>query len=61
MKITLPYGKDETVAVELDDARVAGFLEPNPVEIKDEAQALRRAVDAPIGAPLAHWPVRCGG
>ncbi len=51
MQITLPYGKDGDLRAELPDARVAGFLEPNTVDIADESQTLRKAVEAPINAP----------
>jgi lactate racemase len=51
MQITLPYGKDGDLQASLTDERVAGFLEPNTVDIADEATTLRAAVGAPINAP----------
>lgn len=51
MRITLPYGKDGNLQGSLPDERVAGFLEPNTVDIADETATLRAAVDAPINAP----------
>ncbi len=51
MIVRVPYGKQDSIDVEVDDARVAGVLEPNPVEIGDEIATIRRALDKPIGAP----------
>lgn len=51
MKITVPYGKDETRSAELPDHRVAGFVEPNTVDIGDETHTIREALDHPIDAP----------
>jgi len=51
MKLSLPYGRDGTVAIEIDDARVAGTVTPNDVAIGDETGTIRAAVDNPIGGP----------
>ena len=51
MQIDLPYGRGETVSAEIPDARVAGFVSPNTVEIGDELQTLRQALSQPIDAP----------
>lgn len=51
MQITLPYGKDGDLQGSLPDERVAGFVEPNTVDIADETVTLRAAVETPINAP----------
>jgi len=51
MIVRVPYGKQDSIEVEVDEARVAGVLEPNPVEIGDEIATIRRALDNPVGAP----------
>jgi len=51
MQITLPYGKDGDLQGSLPDERVAGFVEPNTVDIADESVTLRAALDAPINGP----------
>ncbi len=47
MKIKVPYGKDH-VTVTVDDSRVAGIVNPNPVECGDEQIMLKRALDQPL-------------
>lgn len=49
MKIKIPYGK-EKVAVEVDDDRVLGVIEPNPVYIGDEAEIIRKGIENPINS-----------
>lgn len=49
MKIKLPYGK-EKVVVEVDDDRVLGVIEPNPVHIGDEAEIIRKGIENPINS-----------
>jgi len=49
MKIKIPYGK-EKVAVEVDDDRVSGVIEPNPVHIGDEAEIIRKGIENPINS-----------
>ncbi len=51
MRIDVPYGKDEHLAVELPEARLAGILEPNDVPIADERETLLRDVREPLDAP----------
>ena len=49
MDIRVPYGKKE-VAVTIEDARFAGSVYPNEVEIGDENDVLRGALDNPFGS-----------
>lgn len=49
MKIKLPYGK-EKIVVEVDDDRVLGVIEPNPVHIGDEAEIIRKGIENPINS-----------
>ena len=49
MDIRVPYGKKE-VAVTIEDARFAGSVYPNEVEIGDENDVLRGALDKPFGS-----------
>jgi nickel-dependent lactate racemase len=50
MILKIPYGQDGEFEVKLDDRRVAGTVTPNDVEIGDETQTIRRAVENPVGA-----------
>ena len=49
MKIKIPYGK-EKVAVEVDDDRVLGIIEPNPVYIGEETEIIRKGIENPINS-----------
>ena len=49
MKIKIPYGK-EKVAVKVDDDRVLGVIEPNPVCSGDEAETIRKGIQNPISS-----------
>lgn len=49
MKMRIPYGKDRQLDLEISDERLAGVIEPNEVEIGDEAEAIRRALADPAG------------
>jgi len=49
MKIKIPYGK-ETVEVEVDDERVLGIIEPNPVSIGDEIETIRKGIQNPANS-----------
>ncbi len=48
MKIEVPYGKDEILAIHLDKERVAGVVHPNRVTVGDEKQTLDEALNHPI-------------
>ena len=49
MILSVPYGKDGKLDVKIDDARIAGIIEPNEVEIGDEAETIRQALAHPSG------------
>jgi len=49
MILNIPYGKDGGIEAAIDDARVAGVIEPNEVEIGDEAATIREALAHPYG------------
>jgi len=48
MTITIPYGKDDQVSIEVPDKNVAQVIYPNKVEVGDEATTLLRAIERPI-------------
>jgi lactate racemase len=50
MIIEVPYGRHGEISVELDDRRLAGVLEPRKVDIGDESETIRQAVDNPVGS-----------
>ncbi len=50
MKVQVPYGESGHIEVEVDDARVAGLVEPNEVEIRDETETIRAAINRPINS-----------
>ena len=50
MKIDIPYGKDEKVNIEIDDKLVSGLVEPNDVNIPDEADTIQTAVSNAINS-----------
>ena len=50
MKIKVPYGK-EYQEVTVEDARVLGVVEPNPVPRRDEEKLFHEALAAPLGGP----------
>lgn len=49
MILKVPYGKDGSLEVSIDDACIAGVIEPNEVEISDEAATIREALAHPYG------------
>ena len=49
MKLQVPYGKDQKLDLEISKNRLAGIIEPNEVEISDEAEVLRKALANPSG------------
>jgi len=49
MKIKIPYGK-EKVEVEVDDDRVLGLIEPNPVYSGDETETIQKGIQNPINS-----------
>lgn len=52
MKIKLPYGKTETVAIEVPDRNVAFVIDKGEAPaLKDPKEALRKALRKPIGTP----------
>jgi len=48
MKIEVPYGKEGSMAAELDDAVQVSFLEANDVDISDEDQCIANSIANPI-------------
>ncbi len=51
MKLAVPYGKDSKLEAEIDEQSVIGIIEPNEVEIGDETEVIRTALENPIGSP----------
>lgn len=49
MKLQIPYGKDQNLDLEISGDRLAGIIEPNEVEIGDEAEVIREALARPAG------------
>ncbi len=49
MKIKIPYGKKK-LEVDVDDAIVAGIIEPNTVAAGDEAAIIRKGIEHPINS-----------
>ncbi len=50
MKIDVPYGKDGTLSAHIDDGVSVKFLEANDVEIGNEDDNIRAAINAPINS-----------
>lgn len=50
MKIDVPYGKDGTLSAVISDDVKVSFLEANDVEIKNEDDTIKAAVDNPINS-----------
>jgi nickel-dependent lactate racemase len=48
MEIQVPYGKGK-LDITIDDANFGGAVHPNEVEIGDETETLRRALEKPFG------------
>jgi nickel-dependent lactate racemase len=51
MNIEIPYGKQDRIAVTLDDDRVLGSVHSNPTAPVDGREVLERALNQPIGSP----------
>jgi len=51
MKLQVPYGKDGRLEADIDDKCVLGIIEPNEVEIGDETEVIRQALENPVGSP----------
>jgi len=49
MKIKIPYGK-EKVEVAVDNSRVLGVVEPNPVYIGDETEVIQKGIQNPVNS-----------
>jgi len=49
MKMKIPYGK-EKVEVEVDNSRVLGVIEPNPVYIGDETEVIQKGIQNPVNS-----------
>lgn len=50
MKIDVPYGKEGTMTARIGDDLAVKFLEANDVEIGDEAQNIKQAIENPINS-----------
>ena len=50
MKVEVPYGKEGSMAADLDDAVQVSFLEANDVQIKDEDQCIADSIANPINS-----------
>lgn len=50
MKIDVPYGKDGSMSASLDDGIQVGFLEANDVEIGNEDENIKAAIESPINS-----------
>ncbi len=51
MRLQVPYGKDSKLEAEINDRSVIGIIEPNEVEIREEAKVIGEALANPIGSP----------
>ena len=51
MIVRVPYGKEDTLEVNVVDERVAGLIEPKDVEIGDESAIIREAIASPLRSP----------
>jgi nickel-dependent lactate racemase len=49
MILRVPYGKDKQLEAEIDEQCLAGIIEPNEVEIGDETEVIRQALENPVG------------
>ncbi|HUU02965.1 MAG TPA: nickel-dependent lactate racemase [Myxococcota bacterium] len=50
MIVEVPYGQHGKTSVDLPEERLAGVIEPRRVDIGDESETIRRAVDNPTGS-----------
>jgi len=50
MKINVPYGKDGSMSAEINDDVEVSFLEANDVEIGNENENIKAAINAPINS-----------
>jgi nickel-dependent lactate racemase len=50
MKIDIPYGKDGTIQLSVDDSLDVSFLEANDVEIADEKEVIRKGIENPFNS-----------
>jgi nickel-dependent lactate racemase len=50
MQITVPYDKDGSMSVDLDDGLDIQFLEANDVDISDEDACIEKSISAPINS-----------
>ena len=50
MKIDVPYGKDGSMSAEINDDVEVSFLEANDVEIGNENENIKAAINAPINS-----------
>jgi len=48
MKVDIPYGKEEKIAVEIPDKNLTGVIYPNEVKVSDQTKTLLKAVERPI-------------
>ena len=50
MILHLPYGKEEKLALEIDEQCLSAIVEPNDVKIGDETEVIRQALANPVGS-----------
>ncbi len=50
MKIDIPYGKDGTIQLSVDDDLDVNFLEANDVEIAEEKEVIRQGIENPVNS-----------
>ncbi len=50
MKITVPYGKDGSMSVDMDDKLAVNFLEANDVEIGNKDKCIAEGIANPINS-----------
>lgn len=50
MKIEVPYGRDDAMTAQIRDDLKIDFLEANDVEIGDEAETIRTAINTPVNS-----------
>ena len=54
MLLPIPYGKDETIELNIEGHRICEIVEPNKVPIGDEGETIRAAIENPINSKNLH-------
>jgi len=54
MLIKVPYGKDGTVDISIEDKYVAGIVKPNKVPVREPFQIIKDAISNPVNSKNLH-------